>query len=117
MFVDVQLKKGEILISEGDSSDGIYILKSGELAIYKFEKDQQRHNVIGHVQPGELVGEMSFLDNLPRSATVKATTDCVVSLLNRSEFNKLFETQHPLMQTLIKTLSERLRKTNKKVHL
>lgn len=116
MFVEINLKKGEVLINEGDSSNTIFILRSGELAIYKYDKESKSHNNIGHVQPGELVGEMSFLDNLPRSATVKASTDCVVSLLNRADFDKLFLAQDPLFQTLIKTLSERLRKTNRQIH-
>ncbi len=116
MFIEMTLKQGEVLINEGESSNAIYILRTGELAIYKYDKEQTKHNTIGHVQAGELVGEMSFLDNLPRSATVKANTDCVISILNRAEFDKLFSSQDQLMQTLIKTLSERLRKTNRKVH-
>ena len=110
MMIEMTLKQGEVLISEGESSHAIYLLRSGELASYKYDKDQERHNSIGHVQAGELVGEMSFLDNLPRSATVKANTDCVVAILNRAEFDKLFSSQDQLMQTLVKTLSERLRK-------
>lgn len=117
MFVEVNLKKGEVLINEGESSNSIFVLRVGELAIYKYDKEAALHNLIGHVQAGELVGEMSFLDNLPRSATVKANTDCVLSLINRHDFDKLISSQDALVQTLVKTLSERLRKTNRKIHL
>jgi CRP-like cAMP-binding protein len=115
MYIDMQLLRGQILINEGDASDCLYFLKTGELAIYKFDKKASRNNLIGHVEPGEIFGEMSFLNNLPRSASVKANTDCVVAIMNRSEFNKMFATQDPLMQTLVKTLSERLHKANSRL--
>lgn len=117
MYIDVKLNKGEILINEGAASDCLYILKSGELAIFKYDPIEKRHNVIGHVQAGEMVGEMSFLDNMPRSASVRANTDCEVALLNRAEFEKILTGQDKMIQHLVKTLSERLRKTNNKVRL
>jgi CRP-like cAMP-binding protein len=115
MYIDMQLLRGQVLINEGDASDCLYFLKSGELAIYKFDKKAARNNLIGYVEPGEIFGEMSFLNNLPRSASVKANTDCEIAIINRSEFNKMFATQDALMQTLVKTLSERLHKANSKL--
>lgn len=112
MLVSVNLKAGEVLLKEGSPSDCIYLLKSGELEIFKYEHEKSRHNIIGYVEPGEIFGEMSFLDNLPRSATVRAKTDCVVGMMNRAEFEKIFASQDPMIQSLVKTLSERLRKTN-----
>ncbi|MFA6236189.1 MAG: cyclic nucleotide-binding domain-containing protein [Bacteriovorax sp.] len=117
MYIEMELKKGQVLINEGEPSDCIYFLRSGELAIYKYDSQSLGHNIIGHVEPGEMVGEMSFLDNLPRAATVKANTDCRVSIMNRAEFDKIFHAQDSMIQNLVKTLSERLRKTNSKVHL
>jgi CRP-like cAMP-binding protein len=115
MYIDMQLLRGQVLINEGDASDCLYFLKSGELAIYKFDKKTARNNLIGYVEPDEIFGEMSFLNNLPRSASVKANTDCEIAIINRGDFNKIFATQDPLMQTLVKTLSERLHKANSKL--
>jgi CRP-like cAMP-binding protein len=117
MLVNLKIKKGQVLINEGDESDCVYILVAGELAIYKYDRESQRHNVIAHVAPGEMVGEMSFLDNLPRSASVKATTDCDVQMMNRTSFNDLMLTQDKFIQNLIRTLSDRLRKANQKIKL
>lgn len=115
MYIDMQLLRGQVLINEGEASDCLYFLKSGELAIYKFDKKAERNNLIGYVEPGEIFGEMSFLNNLPRSASVKANTTCQIAIINRAHFDKMFATQDPLMQTLVKTLSERLHKANSKL--
>ena len=117
MLVSLKIKKGQVLINEGDESDCVYILLSGELAIYKYDRETQRHNVIAHVSPGEMVGEMSFLDNLPRSASVKATTDCDLQMMNRESFDNLMLTQDKFIQNLLRTLSDRLRKANQKIRL
>ncbi len=113
----MELKKNQILMNEGDSSDVLYLLHSGELAIYKYDPTTKSHNIIAHVEPGEMVGEMSFLDNLPRSATVKAKTDCILRMMNRADFERILTTQDPFVHNLVLTLSERLRKANKKIHL
>lgn len=116
MLVKIELKKDQVLMKEGDPSDVLYLLQSGELAVYKYDPAAKAHNVIGHIQPGEMVGEMSFLDNLPRSATIKATADCVLQMMNRGNFDKILTSQDPFIQNLVHTLSERLRKTNRKIH-
>ena len=84
MYVPMRLNVRDVLINEGDPSNSIYVLKSGELEILKYDPVSKSHQVIGHVEAGELFGEMSFLDNLPRSATVRATTVCEVHILNRA---------------------------------
>jgi CRP-like cAMP-binding protein len=109
MYVDLNIKAGEILFKEGDQSDCLYTLRSGELDILKFNFEANTERVVGHVYPGEIFGEMSFLDNMPRSATVKAKTDCKINMINRSEFEKILNSQDPMIQNLLKTLSSRLR--------
>ena len=117
MQVTIELKKDQVLMNEGDPSDLLYLLHSGELAVYKYDKVSKSHNVIGYIEPGEMVGEMSFLDNLPRSATIKAKTDCILRVMNRRDFEKILSTQDPFVHNLVLTLSGRLRKANKKIHL
>ena len=114
MLVQIVLKKDQILMTEGEDSDVLYLLLSGELAVYKADgADQQK--LVGKVLPNEMVGEMSFLDNKPRSATVKALTDCKLKMINRPTFDKLFLSQDPMMQKLVTTLSDRLRVANTKI--
>lgn len=117
MYIPVTVKAREVIMKEGDAADCLYILKSGELEILSYDKETKTHQVIGHVEPGELFGEMSFLDNLPRSATVRAINESVIYMINRNEFEKIFNEQDPLMQSLVQVLSERLRKANKRFRL
>jgi CRP/FNR family cyclic AMP-dependent transcriptional regulator len=70
--------RNEIVISEGDLSDCLYILVSGELKVYT-QDEKGRELVYNVLQAGELFGEL-FLDGDVRSASVRATTEarCIV---------------------------------------
>ena len=109
------LQKDEFLVREGEHSDHMYWLQTGQLVVLKRKglEDIQ----LGHIFAGELVGEMSFLDGEPRSATVKAITDCELIEIPRDVFDKVFIGQPTWFQGLVKTLTERLRKTNAKVKI
>ena len=70
--------------------------------------------VIETLGPGDIFGEMSFVDSDPRSATAMAIENAEVALLDKialdGEFNKLSAD----VREIIKTLVERLRKTTRK---
>lgn len=71
------LREGEVLIRQGVPVDEVYILLDGSLAVWlKLRRGQERE--IASLQAGEIVGEMSFVDARPPSATVKALEDSTV---------------------------------------
>lgn len=71
------LREGEVLIRQGVPVDDVYILLDGALAVWlKLRRGQERE--IARLQAGEIVGEMSFVDARPPSATVKAFEDSTV---------------------------------------
>jgi CRP-like cAMP-binding protein len=109
------LQKDEFLLREGEHSDNMYWLQTGQLVVLKRKGLEEIQ--LGHIFGGELVGEMSFLDGEPRSATVKAITDCELIEIPRDVFEKVFIGQPTWFQGLVKTLTERLRKTNAKVKI
>jgi cGMP-dependent protein kinase 2 len=80
---------GEILIQEGEvglAASELYVVKSG-----KFEVLERRKGVNMRVnvkERGDVFGEVSLLYNCPRTATVAATTDAVVWVLERDVFRK-----------------------------
>ncbi len=113
MMMPIKLKAGETLIHEGEPSDCLYVVKYGELTVSKFKDGKATQ--LGFIQAGETIGEMSFLDNLPRSATVKAHTDCELLMINRPQFDLELKASTPLIQTLVKALSQRLRKADQKL--
>ncbi|WIA37000.1 hypothetical protein OEZ86_008237 [Tetradesmus obliquus] len=83
---------GEILIQEGETglaATELYVVKSGT-----FEVLERRKNVSMRVntkEPGDVFGEVSLMYNCPRTATVAATTDAVVWVLERDVFRKYME--------------------------
>ena len=107
------LKKGDVLVKEGESSNSMYWVQSGTLRLYK--KKGQGFIELGVVHSGEVVGEMSFLDNQPRSAFVEALQPCDVVEIPRGKFDEFIENQPSWLKSLIQTLVKRLRTTNNKV--
>jgi CRP-like cAMP-binding protein len=71
--------KGAVLIREGVPVDTLYIVLEGELDV-AVGADRRR---VARLLPGEVVGEMSFIDARPPSATVSAATDAVVFTIGK----------------------------------
>ena len=111
----VRLHPQEYLMREGEESSEMYYLQSGTLAVYKRRGDHEAQ--IGTISHGELVGEMSFLDQHPRSATVKAMTDCELVLIPHEKFEKLMESYPKWFRALLNTLLDRLRKANNRMKI
>ncbi|MGZ3696199.1 MAG: Crp/Fnr family transcriptional regulator, partial [Bdellovibrionota bacterium] len=107
------LKKGEALVKEGEISNSMYWVQSGTLRLFK--KKGGGFIELGVVHSGEVVGEMSFLDNQPRSASVEALQPCDIVEIPRGNFDEFVATQPTWMKSLIATLVKRLRATNNKV--
>jgi len=106
------INKDDHLIEEGGTSHEMYWVLSGKFVVTKLN-DENKKIVIGEVLPGELVGEMSFLDNLPRSAGVRALEDSEVLVIPHKKFIDVLEGQPRWFRSLMQTLSQRLRNANK----
>lgn len=106
----IKVKKGESLIYEGTKGDTLYWLKDGSLEVYKRCNNYRKH--IGDIFPGELVGEMSFLDDEARSATIVAKVDCELYEIPGEKLKEIMQKQPPWFQALIKTLLSRLRRAD-----
>lgn len=111
----ITVDAGEFLLREGDESNQLYFLNEGTMAVIKRKGDKE--NQIGTIYSGELVGEMSFLDNEPRSASVKAITDCQLTVIPRDKLEKYISRQPSWYRALVKTLVSRLRKANSRIRI
>ena len=109
------LGSGEFLMREGESGNSMFWVINGELEVYR-EVDGKRVD-LGLIKQHELVGEMSFLDNKPRSATVVATKECELLVIPNGKFTEVMNEQPRWFKGLIRILSERLRATNMKVEV
>jgi len=111
----IEIKANEYLMREGEESAQMYYLQSGSLAVFKVNDGAE--NQIGTIYSGELVGEMSFLDKEPRSASVKAISDSKLLIIPVEKFEKYFSDQPSWYKALIHTLLERLRKANARIRI
>lgn len=101
------LKPGQNLMIEGEVTNSCYWIQKGELRITIREHGKTKE--LRKVGPGELLGEMAFFDNQPRSCTVTALTDCQFLTLHREDFEDLINDQPVWIKKIISTLSDRLR--------
>jgi putative ABC transport system ATP-binding protein len=85
---DVRLAAGEYLFRQGDPSDLVYLVQSGDVEILRDMADgsQERLTVIG---PGAYFGELGPMLNLPRSASARALTPAVLTGSSVQQFRKL----------------------------
>ncbi len=109
------IPKGDYLITEGGGKNQeMFWVLSGKFIITKLNK-QNQNVVIGEVNQGELVGELSFLDSLPRSASVKASEDCEVLVIPHKKFMDVLDDQPRWFRSLLTTLSHRLRDADQRI--
>jgi CRP-like cAMP-binding protein len=105
----------EIIISEGENSRWIYFLITGEAGIKK------EGEIIGSLKRcGDLFGEMSIIDNLPRSATIVALTNTVCLAIDTSYAEKLKGHEKNAFNSILyrifaEILAERLRKMDEEM--
>jgi CRP/FNR family transcriptional regulator, cyclic AMP receptor protein len=78
---------GEVIVQENDLGETAYLIGQGRVEVTKELDGRNVH--LAYLDVGEIFGEMSMIDEKPRSATVTAVTETVVSELHRDDF---FET-------------------------
>jgi CRP/FNR family transcriptional regulator, cyclic AMP receptor protein len=84
-----RFQKGAVLIHQGKPMEEIYILLDGQLSVQVASSRDQR--TINTLQKGEIVGELSFLDSRPPTATVLAATDAVALTISRQKLRAKLE--------------------------
>jgi NTE family protein len=107
----VKILGGEMLFSEGEPADALYMLVSGSLGVSVSASGGEQRRV-ARVFPPETIGEMALISHAPRSASVVALRDSVLLKLTRSAFDRLVERWPPAMLYLARLLADRLRAAN-----
>lgn len=105
------IRKGEILLREGEKGDRLYILKKGKLSA--FLGQQQGRHVLGNIEPGEFVGEMAYINGEPRVASVIADEDSELVEFNIATFDQIIFKKPSWMKAMLSTLSRRVKALNK----
>src|SRR5262245_22566898 len=83
--VQKNIEAGKLLFAADEPGDGCYRLEQGLLKVY-VTSDHGVDRIIAILGPGAIVGELSMIDGQPRSASVLALSDSVLSFVKRESF-------------------------------
>lgn len=104
---------GKVIVSEGQTGLGLYVIQTGKVQI-------SMHSASGEVDlrtmgPGESFGEISLLDDRPRSATVTAVEWTSAVLLDKSQFLAEMHSHPEMALTMLPVLVTWLREADRKI--
>lgn len=105
-WLTTTLPAGQALFTEGAEPCGLYVLRQGQLSAWHHTGHSNER--LMRFCPGSMVGEMALIDRKPRSATVRADTDCTLLFLPIAQFDQLQEYQPELSQILQNNLAREL---------
>lgn len=109
--IDVRLDRGERLFSEGDRGDKLYIILSGKIKLTRAAPDG-RENLLSVHGPGEMFGELSLFDPIPRTASATAVTRTELAGLAHDALRTWLSTRPEVAMHLLQALAQRLRRIN-----
>ena len=103
------------LIYAGDKSDSIYYILKGSVTVL-VEDESGREIIVSYLNKGDFFGEMPlFTEDTPRSAWVKAKSECEVAELSYAKFRELAEKHTELLYAVGRQMADRLTRTTQKV--
>lgn len=104
------LVRGDVLFEVGDSPDFIYLVVSGRIAIALDNKPfDHRESVVALMEDGDLFGDLSLLDDLPRSASARALEASKLLQLPNDKVRGILQSNPELMWNVVRVLARRIR--------
>ncbi|MBB4305081.1 CRP-like cAMP-binding protein [Rhodobium orientis] len=107
----VTVRAGEDLCRQGESGDSAFIVLDGEADVL-VETDQGLRKVAG-VATNDIVGEIAILCDVPRTATIRATTEMAILSINKDNFLKLLKEFPDIALEVMRVLAARLERTTR----
>ncbi len=104
-------ERDAVIMRKGDRSTGMAVILQGRVRIGSTMEDG-REVTLTVLGPGEVLGEMAVLDGEERSADVVALDDCVLLMVEQSQFMRLLRGNAELCLRLMAFLCQRVRRTN-----
>ncbi|HKN68827.1 MAG TPA: Crp/Fnr family transcriptional regulator [Gemmatimonadaceae bacterium] len=106
--------KGSVILFEDDPGDSLFVVRDGRVKVVLIGEDG-REVILGVLGVGEYFGELSLIDDRPRSAHVIAMEDSNLLVLRREDFRKRVESSPSVAWSLLTELSRRLRRADDKI--
>jgi uncharacterized membrane protein len=106
----VRYKAGDMVFSYGDPGDSLYVIRTGEVEVF-FKDDTGERIVLETAREGDFFGELSLLDNGPRTASVVVTRDVEALRVDRSDLDHLLRMHPEAALDLLTAMGKRMRVT------
>ena len=116
--IEEQYRSSAMIFSEGEPGDKFYLVIEGAVRISRIVPGMGEE-ALAVLRPGNYFGEMSLIDDAPRSATAMCHEKCRLFVVNRRDLEDLLfvdrDLAYELLWNWVRTLSRRLRATNDKM--
>lgn len=97
-----------ILINEGDDSSSLYVIVEGEVKVF-VNDEQGKEAILSIMGEGEYFGELSLIDDAPRSASVMTIKPTKVMIITKADFKRCLNDYPELAFNLIRAMSKQIR--------
>ncbi len=97
-----QLKDGEMLVSEGQSDDSLFLLAVGNLSVISDHGEE--HEVVYTMKAGECAGTRAFVDRSPRKATLQSKGESTVYAIRPADFESLLDRYPAIVYKVMRAL-------------
>ncbi len=108
---NVESEADSYIFQEGDLGTEMYIVQTGQVEILKRQSDGEERQ-LAVLSQGDFFGEMSILENLPRTASARALQSCRLVEINGSTFDQMLRKNPEIAVRMMRKLSRRLRETD-----
>ncbi|MGC0141439.1 MULTISPECIES: Crp/Fnr family transcriptional regulator [unclassified Pseudactinotalea] len=113
-MTDLTFRRGEEIFHEGSPGDRLFIVASGKVKLGHTAPDGREH-LLAILGPGEILGEVSLYDPGARTATATALATTELAELSHTELLRVLDERPEISQHLLRSLAQRLRRTNNTV--
>jgi len=104
-------RRGEVIFHQDDPGSAMHIVKSGQVKIATTSPEGEEV-IIAILKNSDFFGDLSLLDDKPRSANAVAMEATQTLMLRRGDFMDMLDQHHEMVGTVLTSLSERLRRTD-----
>lgn len=108
-FVRRRYVRNELIFSQGEPGDGLYIIASGNVSIGR-QGSAGNELILTVLEPGDYFGELALFDGQPRSAMAIAATDATLLFLPRTAFRAFLEQHHDAVLVCLEVVVRQLRR-------
>lgn len=111
-FTEMKFKAGDFIFQEKMASSALYIIKSGQVQVFRYGKDREHRIPLGIVGSGEYLGELSLLQGQTHVSNALALNDVVAVQLKKEVIDEQLKSSPAWLVGMVKGLVSKLQRTN-----